>query len=430
MSQKDKFYLTGSDWMIHAMSGSARRSTGTGISSQIVLELEGVLDEQQFKDTAQRFAAAFPMLSGKVSRNWMLEPYWKNPPKSKPPRLRVEVHHPAEKEVWQTLETCVNTPFRHAREYVVFHLIYPSDKRCLLAMTFDHRLLDARGAEQFMLLFCQYASGAVAVDGLDCTPEPQRLGLIAQLKKGFDGSGCIVQTVHKNVIGSNMVQLSVEKDFAGNRGDFLHLSLSAEDSQALRERASREAGYLMFMPYALAAACSAFGTLAARRKQAGSFIIPCTTDLRDLDSSRKQMFFNYCSLFFFKVDSEVVGDRVQLIKSLKEQFFKQTKEGFPQHLENFLSLMRYVPIRIFEWMNSTNLASFSFASVGESLLESQTVFDLKINNLYHFPLIPPHVGLGFFFTQFDGRINMGVSFREGMLSDEEKEIVREMLLKF
>lgn len=430
MRPNDKFYLTGLDWMIHAMSGSARRSAGMGVSSQIVLELEGVLDEQQFKDMAQRFAAAFPMLGGKVSRNWKMEPYWETPPKSKPSRLRVEVHRPAKEEVLQTVETCVNTPFRHACEYVVFHLIYPSDKGCLLAMTFDHRLLDARGAELFMLLFCQYASGSVALEEFSFTPKAVRLSLIAQLKKGLGGSGCIVQTVHRSVIGSNMVRLSAEKDCTGSRCGFLHLALSAEDSQALRERAGREAGYLMFMPYALAAACSAFGALAARRKQTGSFIIPCTTDLRDRDNSWKQMFFNYCSLFFFKVDSEIAGDRVQLIKSLKGQFFNQTKEGFPQHLENFLSLMRYVPIRVFEWMNSKNHASFSFASVGESLLDGQTLFDLKINNLRHFPVIPPHVGIGFFFTQFDGRINMGVSFQEGMLSDEEKEIVREMLLSF
>ena len=231
-------------------------------------------------------------------------------------------------------------------------------------------------------------------------------------------------------MGSNMVRLSAKKGFPENRGDFLHLSLREEDSQALQERASREAGYLMFMPYALAAACSAFGALAARRKQTGSFIIPCMKDLRDHDNSWKQIFFNYCSMFFFKVDSAIANDRVRLIASLKEQFFKQTKEKFPQHFGNFLSLMRYVPIRVFEWMNSKNHASFSFASVGESLLDGQMLFDLKINNLHHFPLIPPHVGIGFFFTQFNGRINMGVSFREGMLSDEEKEIVRDALLKF
>lgn len=427
---KDKFYLTGLDWMIHAMCGASRRSSGMGIASQIVLELDGSLEEQQFKDTTQRFASAFPMLNGKVSRSWRLDPYWKNPPRSEPARLRVEVHHPAEEDVLHTLETCVNTPFRDACEYVVFHLIYPSDNRCLLAMTFDHRLLDARGAEQFMLLFCQYASGAVVLDELDCIPDMRRSGLISLWKKGLGGSGCIGRTVHKSVIGSNMVRLKEGNDFFGNRGGFLHVYLNAEDSQALKERACREAGYLMFMPYALAAACSAFGALASRRKKAGSFIVPCTTDLRDRDNSWKQMFFNYCSLFFFKVDSGIANDRIQLIKSLKEQFFRQTKEGFPQHLENFLSLMRYIPVRVFEWMNSKNNASFSFASVGESLLERQTLFNLKINNLYHFPLIPPHVGIGFFFTQFNGRINMGVSFREGMLSDEEKEIVRERLRNF
>jgi len=430
LNQRGKSYLTGLDWMIHAMSGSARRSGGKRISSQIVLELDGLLDEQRFKDAVERFASGFPMLNGRASRNWMLEPYWKNPPKSKSVGIRVEVHRPAKEEIFQTLETCVNTPFGHACEYVVFHLLYPSDRSCLLAMAFDHRLLDARGAEQFMLLFCKYQSGAIVLDEIDCIPNVQRASLVAQWKKGLGGSGCIMRTVHKNVIGSNMIRLGGESELVGKKGGFIHLHLNLEDSQALRDRASKEAGYLMFMPYALATACSAFGALASRRNKIGSFIIPCTADLRDRDRSWKQTFFNYCSLFFFKVDSGIANDRAKLIFSLKEQFFKQTKEGFPQHLADFLSLMRYVPIRVFEWMNSKNHASFSFASVGESLLEHQTVFNLKINNLYHFPLIPPHVGVGFFFTQFSGRINMGVSFREGVLSDEEIEIVREALLEF
>jgi len=427
---RNAFYLTGLDWMIHAMCSSARRCAKTGISSQIVLELEGMLDEAVFKETAQRFALAFPILNGKVSRNGLLEPYWAIPRRSKPPDLRVEVYHLAEEEISHTLETCVNKPFRHAREYVVFHLLYPSTKCCLLAMTFDHRLLDAHGAEQFMFLFCQYASGSIELDKIDYTPPVRRPGLFSQWKKAFNGINCIIHTIHKNVIGSNMVRLTGKKSSLQNEGDFIHLCLNERDSKNVLKRANREAGYLMFMPYALSIACSAFGELAVHRNMTGSFFIPCTTDLRSRDVSWKQMFFNYCSLFFFKVDSESTKNRSLLIQSLKEQFFQQTKEGFPHHLAHFFSLMRYIPIRIFGWMNSKNHASFSFASVGKSLFKEQTLFNLKINNVYHFPLIPPHVGIGFFFTSFRGKINMGVSFRKGILSHEEIKMVQEALLKF
>jgi len=424
------FYLTGLDWMVHAMDYSARKNTKTGISSQIVLEFEGVLDELLFKESLQRFALAFPILNGKVSRNGLLEPYWAIPRRSKPPTLRVEVYHLAEEEISHTLETCVNKPFRHAREYVVFHLLYPSTKRCLLAMTFDHRLLDAHGAEQFMLLFCQYASGSIELDKIDYTPPVRRPGLFSQWKKAFNGINCIIHTIHKNVIGSNMVRLTGKKSSLQNEGDFIHLCLNERDSKNVLKRANREAGYLMFMPYALSIACSAFGELAVHRNMTGSFFIPCTTDLRSRDVSWKQMFFNYCSLFFFKVDSESTKNRSLLIQSLKEQFFQQTKEGFPHHLAHFFSLMRYIPIRIFGWMNSKNQASFSFASLGESLLEEQMLFDVKISNVSHFPLIPPHVGIGFFFTSFEGKINIGISFRKGLLSKEEKEIIQNALLKF
>ena len=70
--------------------------------------------------------------------------------------LRLNVHHLESDEgcfraFWRR---AANTPFVSRREHVVFHLIY-SGAKSYVAVTFDHCLFDAHGAEAFLRMFQQ-----------------------------------------------------------------------------------------------------------------------------------------------------------------------------------------------------------------------------------------------------------------------------------
>ncbi len=211
----------------------------------------------------------------------------------------------------------------------------------------------------------------------------------------------------------------VRGDGCSADSSFVHMPLTEEESKAFFERANKEAGFLMFMPYALSVAVSAFDGLCAETGRRGSYIVPCTTDLRGTDASLNKMFFNYCSMFFFRVDAEQLGDRARLVTSIKEQFYTQSKEGFPRHFENVMVLMRILPVRVFDGMIRRHMrhcfGSFSFASVGTGFFEEGRFCGLGVSNVFHMPQVPPQVGIGFFFNQYRGRINIGVSFREGLV---------------
>ena len=58
--------------------------------------------------------------------------------------------------VLNLLGKCVNRPFKDDGEHLAFHFINIKNQKSCLAMTFDHRLFDARGAENFLGLFQQY----------------------------------------------------------------------------------------------------------------------------------------------------------------------------------------------------------------------------------------------------------------------------------
>ncbi|VGO12045.1 hypothetical protein PDESU_00594 [Pontiella desulfatans] len=417
--------------MIQTMWRATMRHTGgVGNASQIVLQLSGMLDEGLFSAAVREFAKAFPVLDGRESRMGSVLPFWRMPRKPEPPQIRVDVHRIKATAVFQTLEALVNTPFRSRNEYVVFHLLYPSEGGCLVALTFDHRLLDARGAEQFLLLLSRFFSGEVALGAIDAMPDPSPQGLVAPIKEGISSARCVGETVHRNVIGSGMIRLDEGGKAKGNRGRFLLHTLTEQETSDWLGRVDRDAGYLMFMPYALAAASTAFGKIAALKKRSGSFIVPCTTDLRPTGLSWKNTFFNHCSIFFFKVDAAVANDRAELIARFKSQFFNQTKAGFPRQFERFMALMRLVPLPLFEGLNAWNHASFSLGSVGKSLFEGETFCGHAIKKLYHMPLIPPQVGLGFFFSQINGRLTLGMAWRDGALTDREIKDVEAAFLAF
>jgi hypothetical protein len=65
---------------------------------------------------------------------------------------------------------------------------------------------------------------------------------------------------------------------------------------------------------------------------------------------------------------------------------------------------------------SAGSVMFSFVS-GSSL--SPAFAETPLLNMYHLPLMPPHPGIGVFFNRFEDRINAVVSYRQGILTEDE-----------
>ncbi len=136
--------------------------------SQVVLVLDSPLDECEVRNRLTVFVKQFPVLQGQVSRDLKLAPYWKIPAKSgRDVTLTVRnADTPvSEASLLAHFENSVNAPFRDDMEHLAFHL-FRDPERCLLAMAFDHRVFDARGAELFLNLFQQNLNtGSPAVSG-------------------------------------------------------------------------------------------------------------------------------------------------------------------------------------------------------------------------------------------------------------------------
>ena len=79
---KHKRYLSGSDWVINTLDYMMKATTCAGNMSQVVLELDGLLDASEVRSRLNAFVKQFPVLQGQVSRDIKLAPFWKIPGKS------------------------------------------------------------------------------------------------------------------------------------------------------------------------------------------------------------------------------------------------------------------------------------------------------------------------------------------------------------
>jgi hypothetical protein len=64
------------------------------------------------------------------------------------------------------------------------------------------------------------------------------------------------------------------------------------------------------------------------------------------------------------------------------------------------------------------IASCCFSYIGESGYQHPTFLGVPVRNLFHMPRVPVPPGIGLFFTQFRGRLNVVLTYLDGLLDDD------------
>lgn len=432
-----RYYLNGFDWVMGVIDSIMRRATGAGNASQVVFFLDTPLEEELFTGALQRFLDLFPVLGGTVSRNPInLAPFWKMPKQGEPVSVPLTVTRLGDEAgteaVHRELTRFINTPFAGPREHLAFHLVYGGGHLCV-AMTFDHRIFDARGAESFMNLFQEFLSAGedkAIADGVRLTQDAD----LKEWKQKFLSG----QVVNQRVVAlsrQTVQALPVDMEQAPQGFRYRILCFDREETEAIYDRAFSEAGYLMIMPYLFARVVEALhGVFRRRGVEGDSYVVPVSTDIRQAQDIRQQLFFNHNSMFFFQVPVEEAEDRVRLIQGVKEQMYQQVQNRFPQHLMAASSLIRIAPLslmhRIFHLPMQGKIASFCFSHVSKCSYSSHDLMGARITNVYHMPRMPVPPGIGVFFNTFDGRLNATISWLEGTFTEEDVAAIENSLRSY
>lgn len=409
-----------------------KATTSAGNMSQIVFALGSVIDEAALRIRLNNFIKEFPVLQGNVTRDYKLTPYWKIPEKAETD-VNLNVYHaegPASgKDVLSLLGQSANTSFKNNNEHLAFYLIKDKQKS-FFAMNFDHRLFDARGAEAFLNLFQRcLADDGFSVSGDICFTSSS--ALTGWMKKFYAG-----RNVNRKIIALSKSTPEALPLPSGEKKSFRYrlVSFDADETKRIYDNAYNEAGYLMEMPYLLSVVIQTVHELfQGRARTASSYLVPVSIDMRPGKDAVQELFFNHVSYLFFQAQADGTDNLKGLINSVKQQMYEQVKAGFPSDLAEASLLTRIAPLpvlgKLLHLPLKGKMATFVFSYLGKNSQQPPEFMGAGIKNIFHMPRVPVPPGLGFFCNYFNGQLNLVISYLEGLVQNEEINMLEAGLRK-
>ena len=421
LTSRRKFYLSGSDWAINTVDYMMKSVIGTGNVCQLVLLLDGCIDEQILRNSLNLFVKKFPLLQGRVARDFKLTPYWKIPASMKRD-INLKVSHIREADesegFFAKLIENADSSFLYNKEYIDFHL-FISSGRSALAMRFDHRLLDGRGAESFLNLFQKSLYDQSISGNINFVSSME----LTEWKSKFQAG----KNVNRALIAlsqSTPQSLSV-KTLPGKKFRYRLLGFDKAETAAIYEKAYRKAGYLMESPFFLAVITQSMHELFQSRNcfDGSCYLIPATVDTRPGNNPLQEIFFNHVSYLFYQIPVEQAADMKALVTLLKQQMYEQVKSGLPADMNEASLLARILPLSLYGKLMHLpakgKIASFAFSHLGKSSYQDKQFMETPIENIFHMPRVPLPPGIGFFSNLCDGRLNLVISCVDGIITDSE-----------
>lgn len=410
-----KRYLTGIDWIVNALDYTGRAQSGIGNHSEVILELKNTPGHKTIEEALNSFIKKLPLLSGFPSRAINLCPYWKVPSNKLTFPLRVHtVKLNDDSQYLLPLAAQVNAEFQDKREHLIFMLVEGA-KRTFLAMTFDHRILDAKGAEAFLHLFQQHYQNS------------------SPLQISTACSSHLNHWAEKFIAGRqiNRFLLNLTREPPrilpfnplSEPCKFKVIHLNSKQSKNLTDLAYSRAGYLMFMPYALAKCLQIMHRIFQEKNIKGStYLVPVPLDMRTKEEAQKKILFNHFSFLLFKIKSDKISDFAGLLTEIKSQLYEQVKNKVPGAIVNASFLLRIASLPLVNFflklMSKKHFASFSFSYLSNAYQQNKFMQE-EVQNIFHLPRIPKPPGVGIFFNQFDNKLNITLSYFDDLLTDKQ-----------
>ena len=416
-----KQYLSGVDWFIRALDCRTRSVTGTGNYSQVVLVLDGDVDDEALRRKLGSFIAHNPVLGGRCRRNMLnLAPYWDmNRPvhgEDLPFEVRTVAADTSMQEILGSLSERVNLPIDEGLR-IAFTVVHHGS-RSHVAMRFDHHVLDAVGAERLLMLVSESEDCAATVDLGD------RGAHLDRWRDKFKSG----QVVNREILALRGGNPPTALPFpAGRHGGRLHTrfvfrTYSEAETARIGMRAEKSVGYLLLLPYLLGVSVHALHRVCDRMGLAqGDYVVPVSMDTRSTDRSGECLFFNHLSFNFYRFDIGAATEQAALWQQAVGQMYAHVQKRVAHHLANAGMLMRILPA---QWLGRMmalplggRMGSMSFALVGQGGYTAQTFMGVPVDNVYHMPRVPAPPGLGVFFTRYRRQLTLVLSYLDGMLDE-------------
>lgn len=431
--RRDRRYLTGIDWIIGALHKSAFKTTGVGSFSQAILDVAGWVDDAQLRTLLDQISARLPILHGQIARDRLnLCPYWKVPPTGQHERLPmrvVDLAEGAEDAAQGELEDHINAAFANESQHLRLMLVRLGRSKSRLGLVFDHRLLDATGAEAFLRLINETAAGRLEMFAaqMNQTAPAQLDHWIRRFSSG--------RTLNKLLFKLNeqdLCALPAPAEGTAKRVKFVLDGLTAEETAKVSTHAAEEVGLPIVLPSAAARATLAMRHVFPETPLPGEqYLLSTSANTRPQGEPWETFFFNNFSFLMFSMPKAAPESAAEVAKVFRDQFFDQIRERIPEAMADAAVLWRILSptlvTKLTRFLFKGRMCSIYFACVKEAGYPGDTFLGLPATNMTHTPLAFSPPGLNLCMTFFGGRFNLVLSYLEGVMTDEQ---AREMMRVF
>jgi hypothetical protein len=406
---KRKYYLSGSDWLMGVLDAHLRRTSGTGSHSTLVIELSDKLPPSRLAERLERIYGAVPELAGRIRRDLLnLAPYWAPARNSQPPP--VASHETGDEQaLHDVLAARLNEPLSGKDQHLAFTVLHGAAGNRLL-LTFDHRLLDARGAETFLELLGERPPDGLtaALARIKRTDSPHLCDWQEQFAAGREVQRRLIALSLQESQGFVPPFRAAAPDQPQRKLRFSHRPFSPEAGTALAEQAERAGAGLLEMPFLLAL------TLTALHRAAGAasarYLVPVPVDLRPRGRERERMLFNHLAFLFFGCEMHAADTPAMVLPRILAEYFDQVAGDFPAKFADALRPARIFPVGLLQPLLALpaqgRLASLAFAHVGDGGTAAADILGVPIQRVWHLPRIPTPPGLGVFFSRWRGELHL------------------------
>jgi len=423
-SSSGKRYLTGIDWVINTLDSMTKIKTGHGNASQIILALQKTPDIARLESLLKKTFTAFPFLNGRVRRDWNLCPYWRPGRPGQEESLPLTVQNLPNgdfHEAFALLEKDLQEPFMSPSEHLRFKIVNYSENHSLLGMNFDHRLLDAYGAELFLDMLAH--ENIPTENTPEIQPDLTEPAHLNQWAQRFS-SGRNIHRFQRRLSQDGLAALPIGNESSFRKTKIELITFPEEQSGNIYQTATGEAGPLIIMPALLARVLQALHQIFQKRGLTkGHYVAPVSINQRRPEKMRRKLFFNHLSFVFFQVPASEVAKNKDLTSLLRNQLYEQIKEGVPEDIYHASMLTRIAPLKLMRQFAKIpmdgKVATTYFSCFKESGFKSKSFLNAKVENLIHTPHVPVPPGLGVFLNFFDNRLNLVLSYLENILAEDE-----------
>jgi hypothetical protein len=427
---KKRYYLSGIDWIIAAIDYYMKKTSATGNHSTLLIETFTPLLERQLKERLEIIFSALPILNACQGRDiFNLAPYWKVSKKHIIPPLIKTCKCDTPEDINKIKDEILNMGFRSYRDHLFFTIITGKQQNALL-MTFDHKLLDARGAEIFLNLLTEDSTTTLEIiRNIKTTDSPKLKDWNKKFDAGRDIQRHLIKLSQNKYIA--LSDHSMKRPPVKEEANLTSTTaiFSKNETEKIINLAEKKAGYMMETPFLLAVTAFAIHSIVSPEKDA-NYSVPMPIDMRKSGMEFQKMLFNHLSFMFLAIKIKKKAKLEDIICEIRNSIFYNIENELPEKLIKATRLTRISPLPILKHFMKLPLegkvASFAFANVGESPTPLTNILSNKIKNISHMPRIPTPPGLGIFFNRHSGKTQFTLTWDKNAI---EKDIASAIIDK-